>query len=69
MSSGKLLGYTVSERGIEVDPDKIKAILDIFAPKTKKEVKGFLGKLQYISRFIARLTYICEPIFHLFRKS
>ena len=70
MSSGKLLGYTVSERGIEVDPDKIKAILDIFAPKTKKEVKGFLGRLQYIiSRFIARLTYICEPIFRLFRKS
>ena len=60
---GKLLGYMVSERGIDVDPDKIKAILDILAPKAEREVRGFLGRLQYISRFIARLVDICEPIF------
>ena len=59
----------VSERGIEVDPDKIRAIIDMPAPRTKKEVRGFLGRLQYISRFIARLTDICEPIFRLLRKS
>ena len=51
----KLLGHMVSERGIEIDPDKIKAILDMLVPRTKKEIRGFLGKLQYISRFIARL--------------
>ena len=59
----------VSERGIEVDPDKIKAILDMPAPKAEREVRGFLGRLQYISRFIARLVDICEPIFWLLRKS
>ncbi|RVW69084.1 Transposon Tf2-8 polyprotein [Vitis vinifera] len=59
----------VSERGIEVDPDKIRAILDMPAPRTEREVRGFLGRLQYISRFIARLTDICEPIFRLLRKS
>ena len=37
-------------------------------PKTEKEVRGFLGKIQYISRFISRLTTICEPIFKLLRK-
>ncbi|RVW43739.1 Transposon Ty3-I Gag-Pol polyprotein [Vitis vinifera] len=56
-------------RGIEVDPDKIRAILDMPAPRTEREVRGFLGRLQYISRFIARLTDICEPIFRLLRKS
>ncbi|WKA03681.1 hypothetical protein VitviT2T_021780 [Vitis vinifera] len=66
---GKLLGHMVSERGIEVDPDKIKAILDMPVPKTEKEIRGFLGRLQYISRFIARLTDICEPIFRLLRKN
>ena len=66
---GKLLGHMVSERGIEVDPDKIKAILDMLVPRTKKEIKGFLGKLQYISRFIARLTDICELIFRFLRKN
>ena len=69
VTSGKLLGHMVSERGIEVDPDKIRAILDMPAPRTEKEVRGFLGRLQYISRFIARLIDICEPIFRLLRKS
>ena len=67
--SGKLLGHIVSERGIEVDPKKIKAILDMPTPRNEKEIKGFLGRLQYISRFIARLTDICEPIFSLMRKN
>ena len=67
VTSGKLLGHMVSERGIEVDPDKIKAILDMLVPRTKKEIKGFLGRLQYINRFIARLIDICEPIFFLLR--
>ena len=70
MTSGKLLGYMVSERGIEVDLDKIRAILDMPAQRTKREVRGFLGRLQYISIFIARLTNICEqPNFILLRKS
>ncbi|RVW64710.1 hypothetical protein CK203_058020 [Vitis vinifera] len=34
-----------SERGIEVDPDKIRAILDMPAPRTEREVIGFLGRL------------------------
>ena len=53
VTSGKLLGYMVSERGIEVDLDKIKAILDMPAPRTEREIRGFLGRLQYISRFVA----------------
>ena len=69
VTSGKLLGHMISKRGIEVNPDKIKAILDMPAPKTEKEIRGFLGRLQYISRFIARLTDICEPIFRLLRKN
>ena len=69
VTSGKLLGYMVSERGIEVDPNKIRDILDMSAPRTEKEIKDFLGRFQYISRFIARLTDICEPIFLLLRNS
>ena len=66
---GKLLGYMVSKRGIEADSDKIRAILDMSAPRTKREIRGFLGRLQYISKFIARFTNIYEPIFQLLRKS
>ena len=66
---GKLLGYMVNERGIKVDPDNIRAILVMPTPRTEREVRGFLSRLQYISRFIVRLTDICEPIFRLLRKS
>ena len=45
VTSMKLLGHMVSERGIEVNLDKIKAILDMPAPKTEKEIRGFLGRL------------------------
>ncbi|RVW24395.1 Retrovirus-related Pol polyprotein from transposon 297 [Vitis vinifera] len=61
VTSGKLLGHMVSERGIKVDLDKIKAILDMPVPRTEKEIRGFLGRLQYISRFIARLIDILPP--------
>ena len=69
VTSRKLLGHIVSERGIEVYPEKIKAILGMPSPRTEREIKGFLSRLQYISRFIAKLTDICEPIFRLLRKN
>ena len=51
-----------------MDPTKIKVILEMPPPKTKKEIRGFLGRLQYINIFIMRLTTTCEPIFKLLRK-
>ena len=68
VTSGKLLGYMIIERGMEADLDKIGVILDISPPHTKTEIWGFLRRLQYISRFIVRLTDTCEPIFRLLRK-
>ena len=66
--SGKLLGFFVSDKGIQVDHSKVKAIQEIPAPRTEKEVRGFLGRLNYISRFISHLTATCEPIFKLLKK-
>ena len=68
VTSRKLLGFIVSHRGIEVDLDKIKAIVEIKPLKTEKEIRGFLGRIQYISRFIAQLTMTCEPIFRLLKQ-
>ena len=66
--SGKLLGFIVSNKGIEVDPAKVKAIQEMPAPRTEKEVRGFLGRLNYIARFISHLTSTCEPIFKLLKR-
>jgi len=68
MTSRKLLGFMVSQRGIEVDPNKIKAIMEMKPPKTEKEIREFLGRIQYKSKFIAQLTMTCEPLFQLLKK-
>ena len=68
MTSEKLLGYMISERGIETDPDKITAIIDMSPPHIETEIRGFLGRLQYIIRFIVRPIDTCEPILSLMRK-
>ena len=65
----KLLGFLVSDREIEVDQTKFKAILEMPPSKSEKEIRGFLGQLQYINRFIAKFTSTCEPIFKLLRKN
>ena len=66
--SGKLLGFVICNKGIEVDSTKVKAIQEMPTPCTEKEVRGFLGRLNYISRFISHLTATCEPIFKLLKK-
>ena len=55
VSSGKLLGFLVSIRGIEANPEKIKAIVQMRPPTTKKEVQKLTGCMAALSRFIARL--------------
>ena len=69
VTAKKLLVFIVSDRGIKVDPSKIKAILEMPPPKSEKEIRGFLGQLQYISRFIAKITSTCKPIFKFLRKN
>ena len=45
-----------------------EAIQEMLAPKTEKQVRGFLGRLIYISRFISHMTATCAPIFKLLWK-
>ena len=59
VTSGKLLGHIVTQKGIKIDPDKVRAIREMSALSTKKEVRGFMGQLQYISRFISKLMTVC----------
>ena len=53
VKSRKLLGFVISPKGIEVDLDKVKEILEMPKPRTEKQVRGFLGRLNYIARFIS----------------
>ena len=46
----------VSQRGIEANPDKIKAILEMTPPKTVKEVQSLTGRVAALNRFVSRAT-------------
>ncbi|XP_059295590.1 uncharacterized protein LOC132048928 [Lycium ferocissimum] len=63
----KLLGFVVSRRSIELDSAEFKVIQELPPPKIKKEVMSFLGRLNYIGRFIDQST-IVEPILKLLKK-
>jgi hypothetical protein len=51
VTSGKLLGFIVSGRGIEIDPAKVQAIRSMPTPKIEKEIRSFFGKDQLHSLF------------------
>ena len=53
VGSGKFLGYMVTHRGIEVNPDQIKAINDLQPPWNPKEVKKLTGMTVALNRFIS----------------
>ena len=52
MTSGVLLGDVVSNKGLEVDLDKVKTILTLVTPKSVRDIRGFLGCIGYYRRFI-----------------
>ena len=68
VSSTKFLGYMITHRGIEVNPDQIKAISDLQPPRNHKEVQKLTGMTVALNRFISRLVDKCRPFFQLLHK-
>ena len=61
----KYLGHVVSERGVATDPEKTAAVHDWPVPKTKRDVRSFLGFTGYYRRFIKDYAKIAHPLFAL----
>ena len=68
VGSGKFLGYMVTHRGIEVNPDQIKAINNLQPPQNPKEVQKLTGMMAVLNWFISRLADRCRPFFLLLHK-
>ena len=68
VSSRKFLTFLVHSRGIDMDPAKTTTIATMKSPATVKELKSFLRKVSYISRFIPRLASITFAFTKLLRK-
>ena len=69
VASEKFLGFMVSQRGVEANSDKVKAIIEIKSPKTVKEVQSLVGKVAALNRFVFRATNKCMPFFKVLKKA
>ena len=69
VSSEKFLGFMVSQQGIEANPEKIQAILDMTSPKTVKEVQTLTGRITALNRFISKATDRCFPFFKTLKQA
>jgi hypothetical protein len=67
--SGKLLGFLVSHRGIEANPDKVKAIEEMRPPRNLKEMQRLAGCMAALGRFIARSGEKALPFFKLMKRA
>ncbi|KAL5575739.1 hypothetical protein UlMin_017438 [Ulmus minor] len=68
VTSGKFLGFMVNHRGIEANPAKIQALLNMESPRKVKEVQSLTGRVAALNRFISRATDKCQPFFRALRK-
>ena len=67
VASRKFLGFMVSQWGIEANPDKVKAIIEVNSPKTV--MQSLIGKVALLNRFVFKATDKCVPFFKVLKKS
>ncbi|GFW56357.1 retrovirus-related Pol polyprotein from transposon 412 [Trichonephila clavipes] len=64
----KYLGFWITQKGIEVDPEKVASILDIPPPKNVKELQSFLQTCSWFRRYIQDFAKISRPLSYLTKK-
>ena len=68
MEAGKFLGFMLTNRGIEANPNKCRAILDMSSPRTLKDVQQLMGRVAALSRFLPITAKRCLPMFKALKK-
>ncbi|RDX72265.1 Retrovirus-related Pol polyprotein from transposon 17.6, partial [Mucuna pruriens] len=68
VQAGKFLGYMLTKRGIEANPEKREAIIRMRSPQSVREVQQLMGKIIALSRFISRSIETAVPIFSMLKK-
>ena len=62
------LGHEIDEMGIKPNKEKVKAILELKHPENRKQLKSFLGAIQYLAKFLPRLSERTERLRKLLKK-
>ena len=68
MEEGKLLGHIICEKGIKIDSDRVEAIQQISFPRNKKDIQSFLGKVNFLRRFITNFVEVVKYINNMLKK-
>jgi hypothetical protein len=68
VNRGVLLGYVVSDKGRELDPEKIEAISEMTTPTNVKRIVKFLEHVGWYRELIPDFTKIAAVIIHLLKK-
>ena len=58
----KFMGHVISKDGLKLDPDKVKAVKNMPKPTCKKETISLLGFINYLARFLPRLSEVAQPL-------
>lgn len=67
-SEVKYVGHLVTAEGLKVDPNKVKAVVEMPRPENKDDVRRFLGFVQYVAKFVPNLSEVDEPLRALVKK-
>ena len=68
VTEGKLLGFIVSKEGMIIDPEHVEAISKISLPNSRKEMQSFLGKINFVWRFVPNFAQVVKPLQFLVKK-
>nr|XP_025664335.1 uncharacterized protein LOC112762688 [Arachis hypogaea] len=68
MEAGKFLGFMITQRGVEANPEKCRAVLEMTSPKNLKDIQKLTGRLTALSRFLGASAQKATPFFKLMKK-
>eukprot|EP00253_Pinus_taeda_P029070 PITA_29070 len=68
LEEGKLLGHVVSAAGVQIDPERVKAIQTLTVPRSKRDIQSFLGKINFVRRFIPNFAELVKHVTSMLKK-
>ena len=68
VTEGKLLGFIVSKEGMIIDLERTEVISKIGLPNSRKAMQPFLGKINFVRRFVPKFSQVVKPFQHLVKK-
>ena len=68
MEEGQFMGHILTGQGVKIDPEKVRAIIEMEAPTSVEEVQRLNRFVNYLAKFLPQLATVMEPIRKLTRK-